>query len=180
MTEIERGEFQSMFDNFPYRVIIVRWLFAGAEMALATYFVFNFKFPLGVFFLIYGLVCLFVLLPLIRCVRCRYYGKRCNFGWGVLVSRLFSRADTDDFSSSYGYTFLFWPLRILPIGLGMLKIPAGFTDGFKVMPHALFGIYLLLIILHRRYYRSAACQRCRQKEICPIYDIASMRGKIEN
>ena len=134
---------------------------------------------LGFIFLIYALVSAFVLLPLIRCVRCGYYGKRCNFGWGVMVSKLFPRAENSPYQSTYGYTILLWPLRIIPIGAGILKIIDGILGGFSVIPQGLFGIYLGVILIHRVFYRARACRRCRQRTICPVYDIAAMKGNIE-
>jgi len=170
----------SPLEAFPYRVIITRWFFVAAEIGLATYMAFLFKFQLGFFFMIYAMVCGFVLLPLLRCVRCYYYGKRCNFGWGVMVGKLFSRAQGDSFYSVYGYSMLFWPLRIVPIGVGLLKILDGIMGGFEFVPQGLFGIYIIVIFLHRRFYRSRACRRCHQQAVCPVYDIAVMRSDFES
>jgi hypothetical protein len=168
---------KTLLDSYPYRIIFTRWFFAAAEMGLASYFVFSFHFQLGFLFLIYGLVCVFVLLPLIRCVRCGYYGKRCNFGWGVMISRLFPKAEGESFFSAYGYTVLIWPLRIIPLGVGFLRIIDGFMGGFHFVPQGLLGIYLLVMIIHRRFYRARACTRCRQKDVCPVYDVSCMRGR---
>lgn len=165
-----------LVDQYPYWIILVRWLFTAAEMTLGTYFVFRFRFELGVAFLAYGVVCVFLLLPVIRCVRCYYYGKRCNFGWGVMVSRFFPRVDGESYASTYGFTVLFWPLRILPIGFGMIDLYAGIQSEFKIIPQGLFGLYLLVIFIHRRFYRSLSCPRCHQREGCPVYDIRAIRG----
>ncbi|MEE9554077.1 MAG: hypothetical protein V3W18_07230 [candidate division Zixibacteria bacterium] len=171
----------STVDNYPIRIIAVRWFFIAAEMGLATYFAFLFTmFNLGFIFLIYGFISAFVLLPLIRCVRCYYYGKRCNFGWGKLVAFLFPKADDGTFSSRYGYSFIFWPLRIIPIGVGFIQIIDGFMSGFGFVPQGLLGIYFIVIFLHRKFYRKAACSRCRQRSECPVYDSSIMRGTAGN
>jgi len=161
---------------FPYRIVIIRWLLALMEMGIATYFVLTFKFYIGLLFLAYGIICVTVLLPMIRCVRCGYYGRRCNFGIGSLVANIFPRANDSRFSSRYGYSFLFWPLRLIPIGFGMIKMLSLTYSPFRFVPHGLFIVYLLLILLHRGYYRTSACPKCQQRAVCPVYDIAVMRG----
>lgn len=178
MSESDDKGRPAILDKYPYRIILARWFFAAAEMGLASYLVFCFKFDIGLLFLIYGFVSAFVLLPLIRCVRCYYYGKRCNFGWGILVSKLFPRVDGDSYYAIYGYSFLFWPLRIFPIGAGLLTVLDGVLGGFKFFPQAIFGIYLVVLFLHRRYYRSIACRRCHQNAVCPVYDIMNTRRNI--
>ncbi len=179
MTYVNRSRSRPPVDKYPYSIIIARWLFAAAEMGLASYFVFLLKFELGLMFLIYGVVCAFVLLPVIRCVRCYYYGRRCNFGWGVMVSKLFPKSEDENYASSYGYSILFWPLRIAPFGLGLRDTIFGFSDGFQFLPQGLFGIYVLVIFLHRRFYRKFACGRCHQKPGCPVYDVKAIAGDAE-
>lgn len=181
-------------NSFPFSVIITRWVFALTEMGIASYFVFKFGFQTGLLFLVYGIVCVFVLLPLIRCARCFYYGKRCNFGLGKWASLFFPEAEEKSFMPVYGYAMVFWPLRLMPIGLGIIPFLgvlrnafyissdgsvdffSAFISGFGYFPHAVFIIYLLVIFLHRIYYRSRACSRCRQKPDCPVYDINILRG----
>jgi len=185
---------KNYFDNFPLTAVFPRWLFALAEMGLGSYFVFKFGFNSGLIFLIYGFVSMFVLLPLTRCSRCFYYGKICNFGLGKWAAWFFPESEEKVFSSAYGYSILLWPLRIIPMGLGLipiigvirngLSVPSGeFADmgqtviaGLQVIPHGLFVIYLLIIFLHRKYYRSRSCPRCYHKSDCPVYDKNSLLG----
>lgn len=177
MAYTKRDGPRPLIDKYPYSIILTRWFLTTAEMVLGTYFVIRFRFELGVAFLAYGVVCVFLLLPVIRCVRCYYYGKRCNFGWGVMVSRLFPRVENESYASAYGFTILFWPLRILPIGFGFIDIYAGIRGGeLMLLPHGLFAIYLLVILIHRWFYRSFSCRRCHQREGCPVYDIGAIRG----
>ncbi len=177
MTYMNRDRSRALVDKYSYGIIIPRWILAVAELGLAFYLVHLFKFELGLFFLIYGVVCAFVLLPLIRCVRCYYYGKRCNFGWGVMVSKLLPKVEGENYASSYGYSILFWPLRIIPFGLGITGVIFGFFAGFQFIPQGLFGIYVLVILLHRWFYRKLACSRCHQRPGCPVYDAKAI---IEN
>jgi hypothetical protein len=176
MTYTNRKGSRPLIDKYPYSIILTRWILTAVEMGLATFFVIRFRFELGVAFLAYGVVCVFLLLPVIRCVRCYYYGKRCNFGWGVMVSKLFPRVEGESHASMYGFTILFWPLRILPVGVGLLGIYGGILGEFKMIPQGLFAIYLLVILVHRWFYRSLACTRCHQREGCPVYDISAIRG----
>jgi hypothetical protein len=165
-----------MIDKYPFSIILTRWFLTAVEMGLATFFVIGFRFELGVAFLAYGVVCVFLLLPVIRCVRCYYYGKRCNFGWGVMVSKLFPGVEGESYASTYGFTVLFWPLRILPFGFGLIAIYGGIRSEFKIIPQGLFALYLLVILIHNRFYRSLSCPRCHQREGCPVYDIKAIRG----
>ncbi|UCC79694.1 MAG: hypothetical protein JSW64_15755 [Candidatus Zixiibacteriota bacterium] len=181
-------------DNFPLATIIPRWIFALTEMGIASYFVFKFGFRSGLIFLVYGFVSVFVILPLTRCNRCFYYGKVCNFGLGKWASMFFPRSDDTVYSSAYGYTILLWPLRIIPLGLGLipilgvirfgLSVPSGeigdmagaVVSNLQLIPHGLFVIYLLVIFLHRKYYRSRSCSRCYHRSDCPVYDKNSILG----
>lgn len=180
------------FDNFPLSTVIPRWIFALTEMGLASYFVFKFGFRSGLIFLIYGFVGIFVLLPLTRCNRCFYYGKVCNFGLGKWASLFFPESGEKVYSSAYGYTMLLWPLRIIPIGFGLipifglirggLSVPSGelsdmvgtIISGLEIVPYGLFVVYLLVIYLHRKYYRSRSCTRCYHISDCPVYDKNSL------
>jgi hypothetical protein len=164
----------NLLDEYPWRIILFRWFLAAAEIGIATFFVSRIRLELGVMFLAYGVVCAFVLLPAIRCVRCYYYGKRCNFGWGKWVSNIFSRSDNSPYASVYGFTILFWPLRMVPIALGLMSFSSVISGAFALDPNGLFLIYLFLIFLHRRFYRARACTRCHQRESCPVYDSQAM------
>ena len=155
-----------MIDTYSWWRILPRWLFGAAEIGLSIYLLITFHYYLGLFFGAYWVFSLFVLLPLIRCVRCYYYGKRCNTAWGLLASFAFPKGDPVYFQAGYALTMIIWPLRILPIGLGLLRL----IDGVTFDPDGLFGIYIGVIILHRLYYRSVSCRVCHQKNVCPLYN----------
>ena len=147
-----------------------RWLLGIIEIGLSIYFVIRFNTNLG---LIYGAwwgFSLFVLLPLFRCSHCYYYGKRCNTGWGLLAGFTFKKGNPEFFQAGYGLTILLWPLRLLPIAIGLLDLKGALGGEFSFIPHGLFGIYILAILLHRLYYRAANCPVCHQRSICPVYD----------
>ena len=157
-------------DNFPQRVAVLRWLLLIIEAGLATYMIFNFHQAIGILYLAYGIVSLFLIFPLIRCVRCNYYGKRCNFGWGKWwVAAFFQRDTESNYADYYGWSALFWPLRLLPILIGLRTLPGLISGRFNFESHGIFLIYLTILFLHRRYYRARACTRCLQKAICPVY-----------
>jgi hypothetical protein len=163
--------------KYPWRIIIVRWLLLAIEAGIAIFYVMKIRLELAILYIVYGVVCLFLLLPLIRCVRCRYYGKRCNFGWGVWVSRVFPRDEVNPQAAFYGYTILFWPLRIIPIVVALrlylmylIGIFIGMEQRFTLDTHGFFLIYLATIFIHRRFYRFSACTRCHEKSYCPVYN----------
>ncbi|OGC90546.1 MAG: hypothetical protein A2W25_00475 [candidate division Zixibacteria bacterium RBG_16_53_22] len=177
MPNDNKGRIRPPIDRYPWRIIFIRWALLTIEASIGLYFVMGVRMELGVMFLAYGVVCLFLLLPLIRCVRCSYYGRRCNFGWGVWVSKVFSRDETHSQSAFYGYTILFWPLRLFPLLLGFAKflngliaVFAGQFEQFRLMPHGLYLIYLTTLWLHRRFYRAASCSRCHEQLSCPVYN----------
>jgi len=93
-----------------------------------------------------------------------------------MVSRLLPKVEGESYASSYGYSILFWPLRIIPFGLGLRDTIFGFLAGFQFLPQGLFGIYVLVIFLHRQFYRKLACSRCHQRAGCPVYDAKAIIG----
>ena len=195
MTE---GLNRSYLEGYPLRRIIPRWIFALLEMGLASSLVFDFGFRMGLFFLIYGFVAIFVVLPLTRCIRCYYYGKACNFGLGKWASFFFPEASEKDFPSAYGYSILLWMLRIVPIGIGIIPFIGAIRNGFAApegtpggalgaivsgldfFPQGVFAIYLLVIFLHRKYYRSQSCTRCYHKRDCPVYNKEALVGTFKD
>jgi hypothetical protein len=174
--------------QYPWSIIFARWFFVASELGIALYFAFTFNINFGLLFLIYAMICGTVFLPLLRCTKCYYYGKRCNFGWGTWVSRMSPKSEDKVYSSAHGLTFLFWPIRAIPIGLGSIQIVgavkfslSNIGEGFSEASSAFVGaldyfeltllaIYLLVIYLHRKFYRSRACSRCFQREACPVYN----------
>jgi hypothetical protein len=163
------------YDTYPWFKIWPRWFFGLIEIGISVYLLITFKMYLGLAYTAYWIVSLFVLLPLIRCVHCYYYGKRCNTAWGLFAGFAFPKGETKYFQSGYALTFILWPLRILPIGLGLL----GLIDGFSFVPDGLFGIYIVVILLHRLYYRSANCRVCYMQSECPVYNPHVLRARAE-
>jgi hypothetical protein len=158
-------------DNYPRRIAFIRWFLLALEGGIAIYFAMNLRTDFGILFLAYAVVCLFLIFPLIRCVRCSYYGRRCNFGWGRFwISRFFPKDEINHFGAYYGWSIAFWPLRVVPILLGIRNLTTWIFGKFDFWSQGLFLIYLAVIILHRRFYRTRACPGCHQKAICPVYN----------
>jgi hypothetical protein len=153
-------------DSYPWSKILPRWLLGGIEIGISIYLVIGFHMYFGLAYAAYWIFSLFVLLPLIRCTKCYYYGKRCNTAWGLWARFAFPPGDQVYFTAGYALTFLLWPLRFFPIAFGLLNTIGGFT----FIPDGLFGIYLVAIILHRLYYRRVNCPVCYQQGICPVYN----------
>ncbi|MCD6162680.1 MAG: hypothetical protein J7K40_09750 [candidate division Zixibacteria bacterium] len=155
-------------DVFPWLRILPRWIFGAAEIGLAVYLVITFHLDIGLVYCAYWVFSLLVLLPLLRCTKCYYHGKRCSSGWGIYSGFIFPQGEQVYFQAGYGFTILLWPLRLAPIGLGLLNL----MDGVVFNPDGLFGIYIAVIIIHRLYYRLISCPACCQKETCPVYNSA--------
>ncbi len=162
-------------DIYPWVRILPRWILGISEIGLSIYFLITFNSYLGLFFSAYWVFSLFVLLPLIRCSNCYYYGKRCNTAWGLLAGIAFPRGEQVYFQAGYGMTVLLWPLRIIPVGVSLINL----LNGFKFVPDGLFIIYLIVIIIHRLYYRASSCRVCHQKETCPVYDPRVLAEKVQ-
>jgi hypothetical protein len=160
------------YENYPWFKIIPRWLLGGVEIGLSIWAVVNFNLNAGLFLAAWWAISLFVFLPLIRCTKCYYYGRRCNTAWGLIAKFAFSKSESRYFESGYAFTVLLWPLRVLPFALGLLNL----LDGFSFNPDGLFGIYVLAILLHRLFYRKANCPGCHQREICPVFNPQLMRN----
>jgi hypothetical protein len=173
-------------DQYPWRIIFVRWTLLGIEAVIALRYMLGIQLELAILYLAYGVVCLFLLLPLIRCVRCSYYGRRCNFGWGTWVARIFPRDEANSQSDFYGYTILFWPLRLFPILLGFRDVVAfgagliktGIFEPPLLIPLAYFAAYIAVIAIHRRFYRAASCTRCHERLCCPVYNSRVMQAGV--
>jgi hypothetical protein len=158
-------------NTYPRRIPVIRWLLLIIEAGLALYITLGASLSFGIAFLAYGIVCLFLIFPLVRCVRCSYYGQRCNFGWGKFwVARFFTKSENGNFGTYYGWSILFWPLRFIPIILGIRLLPIWVTGKFSFLAHGLFLIYLAVLFLHRRFYRARSCPKCHQMAICPVYN----------
>lgn len=194
MSDNSAKQLRAPLESYPWRIILIRWILLAAEFGLAIYFVMNFKQSLGIFYIAYSILCLFLLLPLIRCVRCYYYGKRCNFGWGVWAAKFFPRDTVNPQSAYHGYTLLFWPLRLIPIGLGILSImglvrimlsgaptdpgvPLEPFDLSRFLGQGLFLLYLMILFIHRKFYMARACSRCHQCVSCPVYNTQLMAAR---
>jgi hypothetical protein len=159
-----------VIDFYPWRKILPRWIFGIIEIILSVYFVIRFNQNLALFYSAWWAVSLFVILPLVRCCHCYYYGKRCNTGWGLWAGFAFNRGETRFFQSGYGLTVLLWPLRILPLLFGIKDLVGAIGESLQFNPNGLFGIYVLAILLHRWFYRTANCPSCHQKSTCPVYN----------
>jgi len=168
MPEFNRKDDGPNPPDFSRATVFVRWLLFMAESVIAIYFTITFRLDIGIFFIAYGVVCLLLLFPLIRCVRCVYYGRRCSLGLGRWVAELFPRDQQNPPGEYDGFNIVFWPLRIIPIILGIMSLIGGFMSKFTIIPHGLFAAYLLIILIQRRYYRSGACPTCAGAEIRPI------------
>lgn len=163
------------YDIYPWSKILPRWFFGMIEMGISVYLVISFKMYVGLAYAAYWIVSMLVLLPLIRCIHCYYYGKRCNTALGLFAGFAFPQGETIYFQAGYALTFILWPLRIIPVGIGLL----GLLDGVTFIPDGLFGIYIIIIVLHRLYYRTANCRVCNMQSECPVYNPHVLRTRTE-
>jgi hypothetical protein len=49
-------------------------------------------------------------------------------------------------------------------------LPMVINSEFPFLPHSILGLYLLVIFVHRKFYRASSCSRCQMRDSCPAYD----------
>jgi len=133
-------------------------LFFLAEAALAIYFVFSYRLEIGILYLVYGIISIFLLIPAFRCADCDYYGRRCSLGWGRWAPRLFPDNYRNLLGSFSGINIVFWPLRLAPILTGLDKIIQSIIlCNYSLDQHYLFGAYLVILLLQRLLFHTRIC-----------------------
>jgi hypothetical protein len=133
-------------------------LFFLIEAGFSLFLVFFARMEFGIVYLIYALICVFLLMPLFRCAQCDYYGRRCSYGWGKLASKMVRDEYRGLFKNQTGLNIIFWPLRLVPILLGIKSILESIaTDTFDFRNYYVFGAYLLILLLQKLIFKSRVC-----------------------
>jgi len=149
--------------SYPIWVIGIRWLFFLLFFALSTYIAFLVKEQFAYLYVIYGAICLSLILPLSKCVNCYYYAKRCQCGWGKVAGYLFKRGTEEKFNHSFKFILLLYPLWIIPLILGFIQLLRKRTL-FELI---LFLALLLILLLERFSKRKLGCRICFMRKDCP-------------
>jgi hypothetical protein len=146
-------------------------LFFLIEAGLALFLIFSDRMEFGILYLIYALICVFLLMPLFRCAHCDYYGRRCSYGWGKLASKMVRDEYRGLFKNQAGLNIIFWPLRLVPILLSLSGILGSIvTETFDFRNYYIFGFYLLILILQMIIFKSRVCPAPIDSGGSPITD----------
>jgi len=133
-------------------------LFFLFEAGLALFLIYSARMEYGILYLIYALICIFLLMPLFRCAQCDYYGRRCSYGWGKLASKMVKDEYRGLFKNQTGLNVIFWPLRLVPILLSLSGILGSIvSETFDFRNYYIFGIYLFILILQKLFFKSRVC-----------------------
>lgn len=151
-------------ESYSVSSLIIRALFGLAEAVLAVYIIFGLYNIFAYLFASYLALAATVLLPLARCTRCHYYGRRCHIGWGRVASLLYPKGEEELFKDNFKYSVFLYPVWIVPLLVGLLQLARQRTlDALLV-----FLIYLVVLYSSRRLLQwHAGCKGCHQRLFCP-------------
>lgn len=114
----------------------------------------------------FGFIMAYIVMRIIICKHCYYYGKRCHTGWGKISALLTSKGETKRFgcgAAGKSIPMFYALMTIIPLIFGIIKLVKSFD--FSVL--IVFGIFLTSVILSSVPVRKSACKKCKMKEICP-------------
>jgi len=147
---------QAIFAN----VVMMLWLALGA---VACWFF----YPLiGLIYLVFALVMVYVVLRKLVCPNCYYHGKCCHIGWGKLSAFLFKKGNIEDFDTSFS-------LKIAPLTYGLLTLIPLILIAISIFQEFLISkVVIMVILLAISFYsgtigRKKACLVCKMRLICP-------------
>jgi hypothetical protein len=161
--EEKKEEEFKFYQDYPLSIILLRWFFLGIAFGLGIYILFQFKEILAYAYILYGAICLTLILPLSRCVYCYYHGRLCDSGFGKIAAYLFPKDEESKYTSKYVYFSLTYPFWLLP----------GLFAFFQVLRRRswealiIFLAFLLILLLERVFLKAAGCKKCYQRKICP-------------
>ena len=157
--------YEEGLEKFPISGVILGNLVMVSWIALGTIAVW-FISPLAAwFFLVFGILMVWVVLRRLVCVNCYYYGKRCALGWGKWASLFFKQGNTDKFKTSIGLKLApatYGLLSAVPLVLVVVALFQGVTAAKIVVLVLLFAVSFYSAITSRR----KSCTNCKMKLSC--------------
>jgi len=163
MNQVEKEKNFCYYKDYPWPIITLRLVFLILVFSLGVYIVLDFKEILAYLYLLYGIFCLTLALPLSRCVHCFYHGRFCNTGWGRISAFLFEKKDEDEYLKKSSFYLLTYPLWLLPGILAFMKLLL--IRDLKYL--ILFFCFVLLWLLGKLFLKWVCCRKCYKKDFCP-------------
>jgi len=151
------------YKSYPWFIIFLRLISLFSFFILGLYILLDFKEVFAYLWVLYGIFCLTLVLPLSRCVHCFYYGKFCNTLWGKVSACLFEKKDEKGYVKKSSFYILTYPLWMLPEVLVFFELLIKKNLKYLI----LFCAFILLWFLSKLFLRWACCKRCHLKDFCP-------------
>ena len=126
---------------------------------------------LGLAYLVFAVVQMYVLMPLMVCPGCVYRrmdGARCISALNLVSAKIAAERDLDDFprraQGAFCHNNLYLAALVLPL---LLMLPALFLDFSVVLLAVFLGVAALLVFRLFVLFRKVACVHCIAKKRCP-------------
>ena len=117
-------------------------------------------------YLVYSLVCMYLVLPRLVCTSCSYYGQTCHSGQGRIASWLFASRPQTGFGAAFRHMRLAAPVFLVPLLSGIVLLVLRFSLALAVST-VLFGVLALGVT--RFITTRLGCPSCQQRHVCPAH-----------
>ena len=157
----ERNE---IYNNFPWSTpFLENMVWLGVYLLGSAIFAIISLWVSAAYF-VYCLVSMYLLIPRFVCTHCSYYGMTCHSGQGRLAALLFSKRDTELFSSCFKNMRFAAPVFLAPLVTGLILSFLHFSWGCVA---STIGFGILALGCTRMVTKRLGCPHCGQKPICP-------------
>jgi len=153
-----------IFENYPWTTPLLENFVWFEVFLLGFVIILLFNIWAAHIYLVYSFVSMYLIIPRYVCTSCSYYGKTCHSGQGRISGLLFSKRDTNLFSSNFKYMRFAGPVFLLPLIIGVILIFFHYSFALALLTFA-FGMTALCCTRIVTY--KLGCPHCNQKSICP-------------
>jgi hypothetical protein len=157
--------FNSGLEEYPFSTVIIEntliliWILTGAYLCYSLFPV------IGWIYLIFGFSMVLVIMRILVCRNCYYYGKMCHTGWGKLSALYCKQGEITHFGCGLAGKMIpifYGSMTIIPIIIGIISLVISFS---LILLIALL-IFITVAILSSITLRKKACEKCKMKMIC--------------
>jgi hypothetical protein len=163
--ELKIPIYEQGLDEHPWSFIGLSNFLILLMMALGTYACYLFHPWAAMVYLLWSLIMCYVVLRKLVCANCYYYGKRCDFGWGLISAKLFKKGNIEEFNDALPVVLTTYSIMMfLPL------ILLGYTMTYESFPNflklILIIIILIMIISFMGPTRKKGCFHCKMRIYC--------------
>jgi len=153
------------YEYFPWRIVIPRLSFLVIWFFSGSFLMWLWGVWSGVFFTFFAIF-VFSAVFLLACRHCAYYGKRCDLGVSLFVTKILKKGGDHSFFIQYARKTipLLIVLPILPIAVGIYL----FFYSFSLL--MLIFVMMNLLSIGAIAYTSPrwSCPHCLMADCCPL------------